>query len=172
MAEDRTYRILVPLGQDSERRKTLIDVAIMLAESQNGVVMPLEVVELAPQQTRAEGARIARERNQLLQWSIGERSGPVPVIPLTRIGHSVSQTIIDTARDENATMILTYWAQRRETDIDRSTGIVGELVRGAPCIVAAINGSVDGAVKRILVPTAGGPNAPVAAQLALNIRSG
>ncbi len=169
VAEDRTYRILVPLGQDSERRKTLIDVAIMLAESQNGVVMPLEVVELAPQQTRAEGARIARERNQLLQWAIGERSGPVPVIPLTRIGHSVSQTIIDTARDEDATMILTYWAQRRETDIGKSTGIVGELVRGAPCIVAAINGDVEGTVKRILVPTAGGPNAPVAAQLALSL---
>ena len=172
VAEDRTYRILVPLGQDSERRRALIDAATMLAQSQNGVVMPLEVVELAPQQTRAEGARIARERNQLLQWSIGERSGPVPVVPLTRIGHSVSQTIIDTARDENATMILTYWAQRRETDIGRSTGVVGELVRGAPCIVAAINGEIENGVKRILVPTAGGPNAPVAAQLALSIAQG
>lgn len=169
VAEDHTYRILVPLGQDSGRCKTLIDVAIMLAESQNGVVMPLEVVELAPQQTRAEGARIARERNELLQSSIGERSSSVPVIPLTRIGHSVSQTIIDTARDEDATMILTCWAQRRETDIGKSNGVVGELVRGAPCIVAAINAEIKGEVRRILVPTAGGPNAPVAAQLALCI---
>ncbi|MEZ4769525.1 MAG: DUF389 domain-containing protein [Caldilineales bacterium] len=154
------------IGQRAAR--ALIDLAVMLAEGENGVVMPLEVVELAPQQTRAEGARIARERNQLLQWSIGERASPVPVIPLTRIGHNVSQAIIDTATDEGATMILTSWTQRRETDIDKSTGIVGELVRGAPCIVAAVNGDISGEVKRILVPTAGGPNAPVAAQLAMS----
>ena len=168
VAEDRSYRVLVPMGSNNERRRTLIDIAVMLAEGQNGVVMPLEVVELAPQQTRAESARIAKERNRLLQWSIGERGGTVPVIPLTRIGHSVSQAIIDTARDEDATLILTPWTQRRETDIDRSTGIVGELVRGAPCIVAAVSGDIAGEVKRILVPTAGGPNAPVAAQLALS----
>ena len=168
VAEERSYRILVPLGSNDERRRALIDIAVMMAEGQNGVVMPLEVVELAPQQTRAEGARIARERNQLLQWTIGEHASSVPVVPLTRIGHSVSQAIIDTARDEDATLILTSWTQRRETDIDQRSGIVGELVRGAPCIVAAVNGNIPGEVKRILVPTAGGPNAPVAAQLALN----
>lgn len=169
VAADRSYRVLVPVGQGDKDARTLIDVAIVLAEAQDGVVMPLEVVELAPQQTRTEGARIARERNQLLQWSIGERSSPVPVIPLTRIGHSISQAIIDTARAEDATLILTTWKQRREAEIGQGAGIVGELVRGAPCVVAAISGELPAEVSRILVPTAGGPNAPVAARLALSM---
>lgn len=170
------FRVLVPLlGTPAERRE-LLHLASALAKTADGEVLALQVISIPPQQTRAEGARLARESNQLLQWSLAQSEEGVPLLPLTRIGRDPVGTIIDTAREEHCDLILITWRPTSEpeaTTLSATTvqqrQLVSDLVRGAPCMVAALDGSLAAEIKRILVPTAGGPNAPLAARLALDL---
>ena len=175
-AESAGYRVLVPLTGDPAKRSALLDAAIAIARPHNGEVLPLEIVELEPQQTRAEGARVARERNQILRWSMEKQDGTVTINPLTRISHSVAQGIIDTAKDVDAQVIVVTWERSASENQPLASGvelerarIVADLARGASCKVVALDGELPETVKRILVPTGGGPNAPDAAKLALSM---
>lgn len=176
-AEEERFRILVPLLDSPREQKVLIELAKALARAENGEVLALQVIIIPPQQRRAEGERLARERNQLLQWSLREEGEEGSVLPLTRVGRDPVQAIMDTAREESVNLVLLNWRVTGIVDepvFSRSAAVergrlVSDLVRGAACMVAALDGQLKDHPRRILVPTAGGPHAPVAARLALDL---
>jgi len=87
--------------------------------------------------------------------------------PMTRVARSVAQGILDTADEENADLIVLGW--RGDTpSIGASMGpIVDAVIRDAPCDVTVVKGHEEVRMDKILVPTAGGPNAAKAARLAM-----
>lgn len=189
------YRILVPISAGVERH-LLLDMATALARQADGEVIPLQVIPIADPLAIAEGQRIARERNKLFQWSTREavRSG-VPTFPITRLARSVPEGILDTVDEEQCDLVLMSWTIRSNRQDARMGRVLDPVVRRAPCDVAVLAIHMDRAaaveesfsemekiadqattgvkgrtmlqIKRILVPTSGGPHAPLATRLAL-----
>jgi uncharacterized hydrophobic protein (TIGR00271 family) len=121
-------------------------------------------------------------------------SSGVPTFPITRLARSVPEGILDTADEERCDLILMSWPIRSARQDVRMGRVLDPVVRQAPCDVAVVaihpdrltngegpliapqeEGKVEGVAEeksplqmsRILVPTAGGPHAPLATRLAL-----
>ncbi len=183
------FRILVPLGAGVERR-FILGLANALARQTNGDVIPLQVIPTADPLAIQEGQRIAEERNTLFKWSTRESTkNSVPTYPITRLSSSVAQGINETAVEENCSLILMSWPMDTPREGTRTGRIMDPVVHSAPCDVAVVayhperlsslraeveDGQTDGDlayphlhIGRILIPTAGGPHAPLAMRLAL-----
>jgi uncharacterized hydrophobic protein (TIGR00271 family) len=184
---DGAYRILVPLSAGVERQLTL-NLASALAHQTNGELLPLQVIAISDPLAIHEGRRLAQERNTLFQWSTREAAKhDVPTYPITRLASSVARGIQDTAIEEECDLIMLSWPIASEQEGPRVSRVLDPVVRQAPCDVAVVAFKTeqiaerieddDGGdqpleehtypVKRIVVPTAGGPHAPLATRLAL-----
>ncbi len=168
-AEGRDYRILVPVA-NPDNVETLMRTALDLARDRDGEVLVMSVVTVPQQTPLSEGRQFIQEEREVLDQAlaIGNES-EVPVSGTIRIGHSVSQAIINTVHDHDSDVVLLGWRGRkpRRRDVIMGTTI-DEVVRKAPCDVLVEK--VDGAdVDRILVPTAGGPHVDLAARVARSI---
>lgn len=192
--EDDVYRILLPLGMGRERH-FMLELGTALAKQANGKLIPMQVVTIADPLAIEEGRRIAQERNTLFQWSTREASkSGVLTYPITRLARSVSEGIVDTAREEDCDLILMSWSIGLEGGEARMGKVLDPVVRTAPCDLAVVavhpsywtdsesmkkdegsgeadpHSDADGKtykLKKIVVPTAGGPHAPLATQLAV-----
>ncbi|MEJ2601560.1 MAG: universal stress protein [Anaerolineales bacterium] len=188
------YRILVPVASGEERQIAL-RVATSLSHQLKGEVIPLQIIEVPDPLAIEEGRRVARERNTLFRWStrIGDSAG-VPIHPITRLARNISEGIIDTAVEEDCNLVLLSWAINRQDTEARIGQVLNTVVREAPCDVLVMAykkellqdqlqsiESGDGRTQeahttggefrfhptQILVPTSGGPNAPLGIRLAL-----
>lgn len=192
-----SYRILIPIGPGQERY-TLLAIATSLARQLGGELIPLQVIQVTDPLAIEEGRRIARERNTLFQWSLrlAEHAG-VAISPITRLARNVPDGIIDTANEEDCKLILIPWSIIDKPARGAQMGqILDSVVRRAECDVAVVAYHPDGPSdeqtaiagtthaasadqligrkvefhpQRILVPTAGGPHAPLAIRIALSL---
>jgi len=163
------YRVLVPL-EPGRRHSQLIRLAVALAGDEGGEVLPLRVVTLPAQAPLREGSRMAEGIESLFTWSLAaEDTGSVSLTPITRVARSVSQGIIDTAAEEKCDLILLGWEGYSEAKRRIMGGILDPVVEKAPCDVVLVKGDTLTAMDKILVPTSGGPHAPIAAQVALKL---
>ncbi len=163
------YRVLVPLDPQ-ERQPQLIKLAIALAGDQGGEVLPLRVVTLPQQVPLREGEKIAREIESLFSWSLaGEDTGRVSLNPITRIARTVPRGILDTAVEEECDLILLGWEGYTEIQGPIMGPILDPVIENAPCDVLLVKGNKLTRLETILVPTSGGPHAPIAAQIALKL---
>lgn len=165
-------RILVPLAP-GEERGTAFSLAVALARQWKGEVLPLRVLTPDEESEAEEETlqKVARERSVLFQWAVADgEAASVPIAPVTRVSENVAEGILQTARQERCQLIVLGWeAEEVETLVDTRTRVVEQVVRNAPCDVMVVEGQGEGPFRRILVPTAGGPNAPVAAHVALTL---
>ncbi|MGC8839313.1 MAG: DUF389 domain-containing protein [Anaerolineae bacterium] len=165
-------RILVPLAP-GEERSTAFSLAMALARQWKGEVLPLRVLtsdeETAEDQETLQ--KVARERSVLFGWAVdGEEAAGVPILPITRVSEDVAEGIVQTARAERCRLIVLGWkAASPDASLEVRGRVVEEVVRNAPCDVMVVEGSGKGPFRRILVPTAGGPHAPVAAHVGLTL---
>ena len=185
--KEGAFRILVPLGSGGERQ-FILGLANALARQTNGDVVPLQVIPTADPLAIQEGRRIAEERNTLFKWSTRENAkNNVPTYPITRLASSVAQGINDTAVEEDCSLILLSWPMESSKEGSRTGRILDPVVNAAPCDVAVVayhpqrissrqaeedlaNGELGNQflqINRILIPTSGGPHAPLAMRLAL-----
>ncbi len=163
------YRVLVPLDPQ-ERQPQLIKLAVALAGDKGGEVLPLRVVTLPEQVPLREGEKIAREIESLFSWSLaGEDTGAVSLTPITRIARTVSRGILDTATEEECDLIMLSWEGYTEAKGPIMGPILDPVIENAPCDVLLVKGDRLAKLDTILVPTSGGPHAPIAAQIALKL---
>ncbi len=176
--EDR-YRILVPIAP-GERRTFLLQLAVALAKQQGGDVLPLQVIQVADPLAIEEGRRLARERNTLFRWSTRLASAAgVPLYPVTRLARTVPEGIVDTVIEEQVDLLLLPWAITDEPETGGMGSVLDPVIAQSPCDTAVVayrarterDEEVDPEValqlNDILVPTAGGPHAPLAVGLAV-----
>jgi uncharacterized hydrophobic protein (TIGR00271 family) len=164
-AEHR-YHVLVAVG-DREQLRPLLAVGGALTRVQGGGVTLLCVTP--------DGARP--------DWLVvPEPRGDVPVNVLVRPGRDAGAVILATVRADPPDLLLLGWRGSPGRGRYLLGSTLDPVIRYAPCDVAVARANdgpggpagrdlaqVLGDVRRVLVPAAGGPNAPLALELALHL---
>ncbi|MEJ2732092.1 MAG: DUF389 domain-containing protein [Anaerolineae bacterium] len=153
------YHIVAAVGAEGQL-KPLLTVGCALAQAHSGRVTVLSVT--------AGGRRP--------DWlTVPDPFNDVPVNVVVRAGQDPSAEILDVAQDDPADLILLAWSGERGRGRYLIGPILDPVVQHAPCNVAVLRAEgrktslVDSAedIERVLIPTAGGPNAALATDLAL-----
>lgn len=165
-----TYRVLVPIANPATA-EALISTGSALARAYEGEVLALQVVVVPEQTSLLSGRRSARQQWSLLDQAVKRAQAVgVPVHSAVRIAHSAVEGILDTAHEEKCDLILMGWRGDPNTRQSFELGpVIDEVVDQAPCNVAVLKGELPDQLECIVVPTAGGPHAPAAVQIGLDL---
>ena len=166
---DRDYRIVVPIANPAHVRQ-LMQTADDIAADRNGEVLVMSVVTLPEQTPLSEGRRYVDQRRDVIEEAMSYADeADVPVGGTIRIGHHAADAILNTIRENQADLVLMGWSgsgSRRRDIVLGST--VDAVVREADCdvLVERFQDNATGEADSILVPTAGGPHAELAEEVA------
>jgi amino acid transporter/nucleotide-binding universal stress UspA family protein len=158
------YRILIPL-HNPDNVIPLMKLAIPLAKAHKGEIIVLGVVDIPISLPPHEGMRWVHHKTPLLKKALrfGKEQG-VETRSALRIAHHVYDGIIETAVTEKASLVLMGW-KGYTTTRDRIFGeVTDKTVRLVPCDLITVKLNAAPSIKRILIPTAGGPHATLAAE--------
>jgi amino acid transporter len=158
------YRILVPL-HNPDHVEPLLDLAAPIAKAQDGELVVLGVVDVPRHLPIHEGMRFIHHKTPLLKQAIsyGQKLG-VPVRTDMQVAHRVSDGIIASAEQQKTSLILMGWKGWTSTR-DRIFGeVTDQVVRHAPCDLIAVKLKGSLKLESLLMPTAGGPHATLAAE--------
>ncbi|MFB6194624.1 MAG: universal stress protein, partial [Haloplanus sp.] len=166
--EEREYQILVPIA-NPDHADQLIRTARDIAADRDGEVLVLSVVALPEQTPLSEGHERATERSEIIDRAMAvDTDDDVPVNGIVRVGHHVDQAILHTITQHGSDAVLMGWRGRSPRRRDVVVGsTVDSVVRQADCDVLVERiGATDADFDDILLPTAGGPHARYAAEVA------
>lgn len=158
------YRILVPL-YNPDNVIPLMELAIPIANAHQGEIIVLAVVDIPKHTPPHEGMRFVHHKTPLLKKAIqyGKEQGLV-VRSAIRIAHRVYDGIIQAAVSEKVSLVLMGWKGYTSTR-DRILGeVTDRVVRLVPCDLIFVKLFGDRPIRRILIPTAGGPHATLAGE--------
>jgi amino acid transporter/nucleotide-binding universal stress UspA family protein len=158
------YRVLVPL-HNPDHVIPLMKLAIPLAKAHKGEIIVLGVIDVPINLPAHEGMRFVQHKTPLLRKAVeyGNKKG-VETRSAIRIAHQVWDGILHAAQGEKATLILMGWKGYTTTH-DRIMGeVTDKVVRHAPCDLITVKLMGDRPIRRILITTAGGPHATLAAE--------
>jgi len=165
------YKVLVPVANPATA-DDLLGLATSLARGHKGEVIALHVLVSSNGFPRDEERFSASARRTILEQVVtGQRRSSVPIHTVTRIAHTPAEGIIASAHEDGSNLILLGWQGRmRPVSLGSSLGeVLDPVVKGAPCTVAVVKNATVNKISRILVPTAGGPNAALALEMALSL---
>jgi nucleotide-binding universal stress UspA family protein len=163
------YRVLVPVANPSTL-DALVDFAAAVARRKKGEIIALHVVSQQEAASPEDARRSAEGRRTLLEETVGSlRDRSVAIHTMTRLSDDPAQAILDTARGEGCDLIIMGWqGYMRSVAFGRSLGhVLDPVIARAPCDVAIVKTKGMDHPRRLMVPTAGGPNASLALDLAL-----
>ncbi|MFD1633093.1 amino acid permease [Haloplanus ruber] len=171
---DREQRILVPVANPATVEQ-LMRTALDLAEERDAEIEVVSVATVPQQTPLSEGRQFVAEERAVIDQAIDfadEERSEVPVSGKIRIGHDVSQAILNTIDQDDIDLVLMGWRSRpRRRDFVLGSN-VDEVVTKSRCDVLvervgpAADGESDGSVDSLLLPTAGGPHAKFATEIA------
>lgn len=162
-SRDNTYRILVPVG-NPDQMALLLSLAVPIARAHKGVVLMLYV----------------GTRDEPPPWLIIDPEiRDVVADPEALADRDISGAILDYVREQEwlPDLLLLHWKGQES----RGRHILGKtldpLIQNAPCNVAILSTDESPtqlsqrieSIERILVPSAGGPNAAMAISLGLDL---
>ncbi len=164
---EKEFVILVPIANPKFADK-FIRLASMIAKERNGEVMLLNVITV-PEQTPLTGAmKYVDSAKQFLGELIKRMD--VPAGGMIKIGHSPSEAILNAVDEVKPKLLIMGWRGRTfRKDVVLGSTIDPILVK-AKCDVAVVRFDPDWRdVRRILISTAGGPHAILAAEIARDL---
>ncbi len=163
-------RILVPIS-NPETAESLLHLAGTLVRPEDGKVIALRVITVPNQLPLSEGSIEAEANRMLLDQAIDQATKEeFRVQTMTRVSRSVADGVLDTAREEDVDQILVGWSGGEGHYPAKSMGpVLDPIIKNAPCDVLVVKGLQWEKIKTILVPAAGGPNAPIGARLAATL---
>lgn len=196
--ERKDFGVLVSVRNEEEASQ-LAKIAALIAKARSGEVIAMNIVEVPEQLPLTEGLRLTENRGTLLEnarKTLPENN--VPFHLLVRVAHRIDDAITDTVKEYNIKFVLLGW-EGHIRNPGRTFGTnIDAVLRKVPCDVALLKykiamekvspitlfrkffkifrwkkeGKHDDSVreiKRIFLPTSGGPNARFAAELASEI---
>jgi amino acid transporter/nucleotide-binding universal stress UspA family protein len=160
--------VVVPL-HNPDHVATLLDYADPIARSRGKKLVAYSVVQVPRQLPIHEGLRFAQHRQGLLDRASTYASEQAIALETDLvIAHRVDDGILTGAKRLQADCLVMGWKGHTDTR-DRIFGEVADhVIRHAPCDLALLKIEGDRPPKRCLFPTAGGPNARLAAEM-LNV---
>ncbi|MFB6108368.1 MAG: amino acid permease [Haloplanus sp.] len=167
-ASERDQRLLVPIA-NPESVEQLMRTAFDVADDRDAEIEVMSVVTVPQQTPLSEGRQFVSNERAVLDTALefAEETRPdVPVSGKIRIGHDVSKAILNTVEADDSDVVLLGWRGRgRRRDVALGSN-VDRVVTQAGCDVLVERIGPTGPVESILVPTAGGPHAEFAAEIA------
>ncbi len=158
--EKPSYRILLPLDRHDGHGPALFRFALALARACGGEILALDVIRTDSPEARS-------------LWSPPDDLTPddVPYQLIYHRNDSVSEGILEVARERKCDLILLYWRGRPHALRNQLGHVLDPILEDTPCDVALLEGDLgdgvlDDASPRFLLATAGGPNTQGAARLA------
>ncbi len=173
--EKTDYRVMVPLA-NPRTESELIELASIMAKANDGVVEAVHIVTVPDQTPLYAGAehveRIDAESQRLLDSAreSAETFG-VDVETRTVISHQSFEEIFDAAATGSANLVVMGWANQPFWSSGTVSRGLDELTRELPCdfLVLKDRGFDP---KHVLVPTAGGSDSDLSAEVARILRDG
>jgi nucleotide-binding universal stress UspA family protein len=143
----------------------LMKLPIPIAKANGGEIIVLSVIDVPINLPPHEGMRFVHHKTPLLRKAIDYANGQgVATHSAIRIAHQVWDGILHAAEAEKATLVLMGWKGYTSTR-DRIMGeVTDKVVRYAPCDLVTVKLMGDQPIRRILITTAGGPHATLAAE--------
>ncbi|WP_049927405.1 formate/nitrite transporter family protein [Halopiger goleimassiliensis] len=168
--DEDTYRIVVPIANPRTESK-LVRFAAMLASRQESAILHIEHIVQTPGGASAAGtdgprARVVNESERRLDDltdSIADFD--VDFETSTVVTHRSFEEIFDTAERENADLVVMGWSDDALWGAARAERPLSELTVQLPCDFLVIKDRGMDA-SRILLPTAGGPDSDLSAEVA------
>jgi len=152
----RERRILVSLANPPSVG-TMMTLATAIAQGERGEVLALHV------------HRRLEPESPLLKEAATYHSAEVPVHPLPRMGRDPGEGIVAAATERKADLLMLCWRGHARSRGTLMGQVLDYVIEHAPCDLAIVRDRGLRQVRRLLVPTAGGPHAPLAARIALAI---
>jgi amino acid transporter/nucleotide-binding universal stress UspA family protein len=167
------FRVMVPLA--NPRTETdLISLASLVARAHGGTVVATHIVQVPDQLSVSAGAeqaeRIDSTSRDLLEAARDDATTfGVDVETRTVVSHRAFEEIIDSASRTNANLVVMGWGKRPFWSVGRAERGLRDLARNLPCdfLVLKDRGFDP---ERVLVPTAGGPDSDLSAEVASVLR--
>jgi amino acid transporter/nucleotide-binding universal stress UspA family protein len=151
--EKKDFTILVPLAHP-ESAAGLLSIAIAIAQKHDGEIVLLHVLEVdqgVPLQAGMDASKQAIPFLDRARSTI--EAAEIPVRSIIKVSHRISQSILETALDEEANFVI-LGRDQHPGFLDRVNGSVLDTVLDkAPCEIAVLHGILKPKkVFRILIP--------------------
>ncbi|MFB6123158.1 MAG: amino acid permease [Haloferacaceae archaeon] len=164
-----TFRVMVPLA-NPEHEKDLISLACAVAKQRGGVVEAVHIVTV-PDQTALEYAadhldEHDEDYHDVLDAARADaETFDVDVETHTVVSHRSFEEIFETARSHRADLVVMGWGESSHGSPGRVESALDDLAMDLPCdfLVLKDRGFDP---ERVLVPTAGGPDSDLSAEIA------
>ncbi|AZH24168.1 amino acid permease [Haloplanus aerogenes] len=167
------YRVMVPLA-NPEHERDLIELASTIAKEHGGTVVATHIITV-PDQTALERARDRADEIDETSKFLLDRAREdaetfgVDIETHTILSHRSYEEIFDAARTHDADLVVMGWSPGAHGAPGRVEGTVDELVHTLPCDMLVLRDrGFD--PSRIVVPTAGGPDSELAAEVSALLR--
>lgn len=144
-------------------------VALSLAKEKDGEIFATHVISLPPQTPLNVGKRFIEERRKLLKIAdeLGEKN-KIPVSFNIRVSHKIYHGLLDSVSENDGNVLIL--GAGKITPRGKILGsVLDPLVQEAPCDIGVMKIKGEGKIRKILLPTAGGPNAKLAFEWGLSI---
>ena len=157
------YNILVALDREEEV-SPLMTIANAIAEARGANITLLGVVEIPEQTPISQGKGFVEGKKKLLQAA--HKQATAPVNSFIRVTHHIPEAIIDTIKENEIDLSILGWKGYSQTRYRFMGTVLDSVVKYAPCDLAVLRLRELKELKSIFLPTAGGPHARFAAQVA------
>ncbi|ELY88439.1 formate/nitrite transporter family protein [Natrinema altunense] len=173
-SENGDYRVLVPIA-NPRTESTIVDLACRLASGhENATVHAVHIVKMPGRSSMRYGAgqteRIVSESEDRME-TVRQRAASYDVDfeTSTVVSHRSFEDVFDTAQRERADLVVLGWGDDRPWGQGRAEGRINELTSNLPCDFLILKDrGLD--TSRILLPTAGGPDSDLSAEVARTLR--
>jgi len=163
----REYSVLVPVSTD-EQARILGEIGAIVAAANEGEVLALHVLQVPPQLTLGEGRYFLKEGRGHLEGVIQQaKQRGVPVHTIIRLSRKVAQAVRTTASENASDLIVLGWPGYTNTAGRLFGSVIDEIVEDPPVDVALVRYRAKKAIRKVLVPVAGGPNSRRAVKMAV-----
>jgi amino acid transporter/nucleotide-binding universal stress UspA family protein len=168
------YRVMVPLANPAHETE-LITLASAIAKQRGGTVVASHIVTVPDQTALSAAADRSSEIDKSSQYLLdnarqdAETFG-VDVETHTILSHKSYEAIFDAARTHTADLVVMGWGPDSHGSPGRAESAIDELTEAVPCdfLVLRDRGFDP---SRILIPTAGGPDSALSADVAKLLQS-
>ncbi len=148
----------------------LMNVVVPIAREKDAEIFATHVIKLPPQTPLNVGKEFIDDRKGLLEKvdEIGEKKNGIPVSFSLRVSHTIYQGILDSVLDNRGNLLI-LGAAREKPRRQLLGKVLDPLLQEVPCDVGVMKIRDNSRPKKLLVPTAGGPNAGLAFELGCSI---
>lgn len=165
----RNFSVLIPVATQ-EQAETLSQLGAVIARRHNGELLALHVATVPPQLSLADGRYFLKGGREHLEKVIEvAKKSDVPVHTMIRLGRNVAESVRKTSIENASDMIVLGWPGITNTAGRVFGSVIDPIVDNPPVDIAVVRFREMRPVRSILVPTAGGPNASRALELAIDM---